>query len=149
MTTPQKDFSAPLRLAVRPSWRLAGLLLALHGAALMLILPLPLPAWGKLLPGGAVLASALITLNVHALLYAKRAVVRLTWEGDGLWRLRTAAGREYTARLLPGSYANAALVILNFALHDSRWRRRSVVLLPDAVDATTLRQLRVRLRMKQ
>lgn len=113
----------------------------------MLILPLPLPAWGKLLLGGMVLASALVTLNVHALLYAKRAIARLAWEADGRWRLHTAAGREFTARLLPGSYANAALVILNFALDDGRWRRRSVVLLPDAVDAATLRRLRVRLRM--
>ena len=62
---------------------------------------------------------------------------------DGRWRLKTGAGAEYWARLTDG-YAHPLLVVLNFRLESGG--RRSVTLVPDAVDGEALRRLRVWLR---
>ncbi|MGB5062377.1 MAG: protein YgfX [Candidatus Competibacter sp.] len=65
---------------------------------------------------------------------------------DGRWRLETGDGARYLARLT-GGYAHPGIVVLNFRL-ESGWRR-SLVLLPDAVDSETLRRLRVWLRTRR
>ncbi len=65
---------------------------------------------------------------------------------DGRWRLETGDGIRHPA-WLTGGYAQPGIVVLNFRL-DSGWRR-SLVLLPDAVDSETLRRLRVWLRTRR
>lgn len=137
----------PLRLELHRSWWLAALLLLMHSGALLIVVLVPLPLWAKGLLGTIVIASATTSLNTHALRRGKHAMVCVIWDGTQQWTLRTAAGEEFTARLLPGSYVAASLVILNFALK-GRWRRRSVVILPDALDANSFRQLRVYLRTR-
>ncbi|MCB1823132.1 MAG: hypothetical protein KDJ54_00475 [Candidatus Competibacteraceae bacterium] len=64
---------------------------------------------------------------------------------DGRWRLETGDGIQHPAKLT-GGYAQPSIVVLNFRLENG-WRR-SVALLPDAVDAETLRRLRVWLRTR-
>lgn len=59
---------------------------------------------------------------------------------DGRWRLEIDDGIQHPAKLT-GGYAQPSIVVLNFRL-EGGWRR-SVVLLPDAVDSETLRRLRV------
>jgi len=131
-------------LEPRCSVWLAGLLLLVHTGALVLIVLVPLPVWIKILLACLVSGSLIFTLNTYALLRGGRAIARAVCEGDGQWSLRTAAGREFDVRLLPGSYVNPGLVILNFSA-GSRWRNYSMVLMPDALDETTLRRLRVHL----
>jgi toxin CptA len=136
---------AALRIERRRSLLLAGILAIVHGGALVLIVQLDVALALRVLLGAAVIASMYVTLNSQALLHADGAVVKLVRRGDGLWTLHTAAGAEHEVRLLPGSYVTAYFVILNFAT-PSRWRRRSVILMPDALDAAQFRRLRVRLR---
>lgn len=65
---------------------------------------------------------------------------------DGVWLLETGDGTLHRAGLT-GGYAHPGIVILNFHLESGG--RRSLVLLPDAADAETLRQLRVWLRTRR
>ena len=133
-----------LRLEPRRSLRLAGLLLLAHVGALVFLVLSPLPAWIKILLVCLVGGSLIFTLNTYALLRGRWAIACAVCEGDGQWSLRTAAGREFDVRLLPGSYVHPGLVILNFSA-DRRWRSYSMILMPDSLDALTLRRLRVRL----
>lgn len=134
----------PLRLEPHRSLWLAGLLLSAHAGAFVLVFFLPLPVWAKLLIACIISISLYTTLNTYALLRGRRAIVSALCDSDNEWALRNAAGHEFCARLLPGSYVNSALVILNFSA-GSRWRCCSMVLMPDSLDAATLRRLRVRL----
>ena len=65
---------------------------------------------------------------------------------DEAWRLETGDGTPHRARLTSG-YAHPGIVILNFRLESGG--RRSLALLPDAVDSETLRRLRVWLRVRR
>lgn len=65
---------------------------------------------------------------------------------DGRWRLETGDGIQHPAKLT-GGYAQPGIVVLNFRL-EGGWRR-SVALLPDAVNSETLRRLRVWLRTRR
>ena len=149
--------SPSLRLEPRRSYRLAALLLVAHGGALALLTLTPVMIGAKWVLGAGLLASLNVTLNTHALLRAKQALVALWWDADGQWTLREVGGREFAARLVPGSYVTASLIILTFdavaedaqgrlAAVFKRWRHRSLVLMPDSLEAAQLRQLRVRLR---
>ncbi len=136
-------FPAPLNLELGRSRVLAALLMLAHSGALALLALLPLAWWVRMLLAGALLCSLWLTLNRHALRRGKRAITRLLWESDESWLLQGADGKERRARLKPGSYVSPRLVILNF---DAGRRPCSVVLLPDAVEAESLRKLRLRLQ---
>lgn len=65
---------------------------------------------------------------------------------DGGWRLEMGDGSLHRAGLT-GGYTHPGIVILNFRLESGG--RRSLALLPDAVDAEALRRLRVWLRTRR
>lgn len=134
----------PLRLELHPSLWLAGLLLFVHGGALVLLAFLPIPRWVTLLLVCAVAASFVATLTFHALLGGRRAVVQLLWNTEGDWTLITVAGKALEARLLPGSYVMPYLTVLKFKV-EGRRLPRFVVLTGDALDVEGFRCLRVRL----
>lgn len=133
-----------IRLEPRRSLWLAGLLLFAHTGALILVVLVPLPVWIKILLGCLICGSLFFTLTTYALLRGRRAIACAVCESDGQWSLRTAAGHEFEVQLLPGSYVNPGLVILNFCAGRRR-RNYSMILMPDSLDEVTLRRLRVRL----
>lgn len=141
------DLTAPLRMELRRSLRLAVLLLLLHGGALLLAMLVPLVWWAKSLLVAAIVASFIETFITYALLRGKRAIRELVSYSDGRWSLRRTTGEEFTARLLPGAYVHPQLIILTFQRDEERWRRSTVVLLRDTLDATSLRRLRMRLNL--
>jgi toxin CptA len=134
-----------LRLRPRPSALLAAVVLLMHGAVLLVIQPLPLAPWGKLLLAGAVILGLAHNLARHVLMLTPAAIVSAVWEADGTWVLTRRDGRELRAELLPSTLAHPRLVVLNFRTGAS-WQRTSLVLFNDALEADTLRRLRVRLR---
>lgn len=117
-----------------------------HGVGLLLLPWLALP-WGLAgCLGLGITVSLYLSLRGHALLSSPRAIVQVSWEGQGVWRLRQRNGIEWIGELLPGYFAEPRLVLLNFVLRP--WRRRaSVVFLPDNIESEALRRLRVRLRI--
>lgn len=158
-------YATPLRLERRVSRHLLAGIGLTHGGAAILV-------W--LLPLDTPLCAAMSLLIVAAGLWAVReqcwggrAVVGLSWEQGGHWRLERRDGRVETARLLPGSYLQPQLAVLRFVVDAAQVRevksagerplpgrmldwvagRRAIVLLPDGVDAESFRRLRVRMRL--
>lgn len=135
----------PLRLERRPSIRLMMILATVHGLALLVLLPLPLAGWLKMLLAAAVVAQGIVSWRGQADLSAPRAVKTLVWRTDNRWELFSPDGIGREARLLPGAYVHPWLVVLRFRDEDDC--RCAVVLPPDGLDPDQHRRLRVRLRL--
>lgn len=141
-----RDLDGALDFRPGRSQQIARFLFALHALAALTVL--------FSVPGRVAIAAllALVALSFfrnyrrHVLFRGPSAPRRVICREDGRWFLQDHQGGMHLARLLPSSYLHPRLVILNFAL-EQRPRRRSVVLCPDSLDAQTLRQLRVRLRV--
>ena len=134
----------PLQLEPRSSRHLALILLFLHGVALSAIAVLSAPAWVHLALSLAVILNFYSTFSVHIMGRGKLAILSMVWNGEGDWNLLTATGESLTARLQDNSYVHPYLVILNFLI--PKHGRRSVILLPDSLDKSTMRKLLTRIR---
>ncbi|TPW18238.1 MAG: hypothetical protein FD130_345, partial [Halothiobacillaceae bacterium] len=121
-------------------------IVGLSAATVALLLLLPLPWWG-LLP------LIVLVLNVAVSCLARELgavwanpITTLIWCSDGQWQLLRPEHEPLPATLLGDSYLHRHLIILNFVL-DRPWRRRTVILWPDSLDAALLHRLRVQLRL--
>jgi toxin CptA len=134
-------------MPLRPSRQLAAALALLHLAALACLVPLALAPWLKAPAVLALLASLVFTLRRSALLAASDSIVALVPKDDGMIRYVLGDGEEIEAEVLPDStvYRFAAVVLLRAP---GARRVRSVLVLPDAMDAEAFRQLRVWLRWR-
>jgi len=135
----------PLRVRPRTSRRLAVFLLTIHFAALAVVFALPLNGYLRTGLAASVLVALAYSVGVHILYLVSSAVREATWGSDGVWTLTLASGEQIEARLLPSTYVTGNLLVLNF--RRARWWSRSLVLLPDSLDATLLRRLRARVRL--
>jgi toxin CptA len=138
-------YVAPLRLECRPSRYLLIALIAVHGLALLVLLPLPVAWWTKLPVALAIAAQWLVFWRRHVVLTAPLAVKRLVWTGEDRWELVNGDGALREARLLPGAYVHPLLVILRFLTEDKR--SCAVVLPRDSLAPDDHRRLRVQLRL--
>ncbi len=131
------------RIEFSPSRYLTLILSVAHGTAAAAPLLL-LPPWA-----GVAIAFLLLFNLRHCLL--RDAWLRLPHSCVGLVLEEEAAlfiqrdGAELPCRILPGSLVGPWLTVLNVLAQGER-RARSVVILPDSLDAESFRQLRVRLR---
>ncbi len=137
-------YAKPLSIEPEPSRLLAGAVVFLHGGALLMIPPLPLPAWLIVVLMFAVAISWVRVFAGPVLMRRGAAIVCVQWRADGVWLLRRRDGGEQEAVLMADSYAHPWLTVLNFT---GEWRC-SVVLLPDSIDPEVFRRLRVRLRLE-
>jgi toxin CptA len=129
----------------RPSAMLTLFVLTTHGAALAVAIAIPLDWYWRSGLVVAVLASLVYEMVAKVLFLAPWAVREATWKSDGAWILTLVSGEQTEARLLPSTFVARGLVVLSF--RSGRWRSRTLVLPPDALDADLLRRLRVRLRL--
>jgi hypothetical protein len=106
---------------------------------------LPLSWWWRSLLLISVLVSLVYQIGLHLLRRLPWAVREASWSSDGEWILTLASGRQLRAVLGRSTYVAPSLVVLN--LRCGRWRRCALILLPDNLDATLLRRLRVQLRL--
>lgn len=138
-------FALPLRLDCRPSRYLLWVMVAVHGAALLALLPLPIDWWLKPPIAVAILVQGIIVWENHINFSSPHAVTRMVWSLDNRWALYTVNGAIHVARLLPTSYVHPWLVILRFVTEDNR---RCAVILPlDGLGADSHRRLRALLRL--
>lgn len=133
-----------LKLSLRPSRRLAVLLVLAHlaaaGAALVVEIPVALKIALTLL----VSASCAASLYGPALLRSDEAIVGLEiGEGTGL-SFQTRRGEWREGTLSGSSFVAPYLVVLNVRAPGRRFARH-VVIMPDSIDAEDFRRLRVRL----
>ncbi len=132
-----------LRVTLRPSPRLAALLLVagLGSAAVLLLLPLPL--WLVLPLAVAVLLAACHHVARDALRLLPASAVLLEVDAGGRLRVTCRNGIAYAAEVAGDSLVGAWLTILNLKADG---QRRTVLLTGDSTEAEDYRRLRVWLR---
>ena len=134
-----------LALEIKPSRLLAIYVLCVYSIACLVIIILPLSPW--LLSAGlcALLLAGKMTYQTRVNLRSRRAVVALNRYVDASWQLGMTDGATLQASLLPDSYLHPELLVLNFRLVNGK--RRSVILVRDSADSTSLRRLRAALAL--
>lgn len=135
-----------MNVRLKPSRRLVLVLAAAHSVAALLLWPLDMPSWLKVLGTLALAASLAYYVLHYAWLRMPGSVVALEVKHDGMG-FRTRDGEWEACRPLPSSYVSSYFTILNLRAGDSRFARH-VVILPDSLDAEDYRLLRVLLRWK-
>lgn len=129
---------------LQPSIYFTIALVVSHGAALAVLVPLALPLWAKTLLALLVLTSLLYHTWHDAWLLALSSNKTLLLDGDMIL-LVARNGNQVTARVLADSLVTPFLTVLN-VLPQGAYLARSVIILPDSLDAESFRQLRVWLR---
>ncbi len=132
-----------LKLELRPSRRLAALVLVLHAAALLgLILPSLAPVGLRLLIGVAVMVSLRRAWR-RARLQGPRAILSLGWSDTAGWWYQRREGGVQAAELLPDSVVVPGLAVLRLRAGPDT----HVVVIPsDGASSEAARRLRVHLR---
>ncbi|MBI5436855.1 MAG: hypothetical protein HY937_07100 [Nitrosomonadales bacterium] len=129
---------------LQPSRYLAAMLITAHGTTFAALFPLALPGWTKAALASLTLLSLMHHLRHDAWLSAPSAGVALTLEGDRVV-LTTCGGEQLTGQMLRDSLVTPFITVLN-VLPQGAHLARSVVILPDSLDAESFRQLRVWLK---
>lgn len=135
---------APIRVELRPSPGFAALLAVAHGAALVLMAWLPLPAGALFAVAPLIIASATLTINRQALRRGTRAVQALEFTDRETLRCRTGDGVWHNGRVLGSSTVGAGLTVLNLRLDSNA--NRHVIITRSGTVADDFRRLRVWLR---
>lgn len=138
----QTDF---IDVPFRASLRLAWLLAAIHAAAIVAIVVLPVSGWFRAVACALVLATAAARIYRRALLKGTRACLGLRLMRDGSCQLRVAGDRVIGGRLCRGWFVSPQLVLVRISCAGERLSR-SIALLSDSADSDDLRRLRVFLR---
>lgn len=128
----------------QPSIYLATALVAMHGAAMAALLSLALPSWVQVAMVFFLLYGLLHHLWRNAGLFAPSSNVSLMMDGDRIV-LTSRNGKQVTGKVMPDSLVTPLLTVLNVLPQDTHWTR-SVVILPDSMDAESFRLLRVCLK---
>ncbi|OAJ70876.1 hypothetical protein A7976_05295 [Methylobacillus sp. MM3] len=135
----------PIRLALRPSRQLAGLLGVAGTAACAAILLLPALPWVKLMLAAVVAATTLYYLGHDALLRMPGSIVALEVTSNGALRCLSRNGLWLDVSVRGDSFVTPWLTVLNLTEPGKRLAKRAI-LLSDSGDADVFRSLRVWLR---
>ncbi|NOZ54249.1 MAG: hypothetical protein GXP08_14155 [Gammaproteobacteria bacterium] len=156
-----QKYASPLYIELKSSVILLSVLMFLHAGAIVCVLFLELPLSAKLIIVIAVVINVTVTACSEGMLSdlslfkpllpvlsGRLSFEKLVWDADDRWKLFKADGECCEARLLAGAFVHRRLTVLNFVVAKMPWyrRRKALVLLPDNVEETTFRHLRVRLR---
>ena len=139
---PEKPNSS-LFMRLGPSRRLALLLGASHLGAIPCVFANDLPLFIQGFVALGVVLAGFRCIALHGTRRSLRAIVLLSWDQGGQWRMLQRDGRLLDARLAQGAYAHPQLLVLPFRCRSGR--RLCVLIAPDMIEADGLRRLRVRL----
>jgi hypothetical protein len=135
----------PLHLDLKPSLRLAGLLLLVHVLALA-VTWVSLAGWAQVLVGSGILLSGSGCL-AEVLHRSSRAVVSLELREDGCASWRDRDGGWHEGRLGSDHFVSAALVVVK--LDQTGRSRKWLVITGDSAPRQGFRRLRVWLRWRR
>ena len=138
-------YAAPLRLEPGPSRAMAGWLLLVHVIPLCLLPALHLSPWLNLLIVSTVLYSLLDGWRRQAHRSHPDAVQTVIWRDAQHCQLTLTSGQQLDVTLAAQAFIQPWLVVLHF--NTPRRRLRYLAVIPDMLDATVFRRLRVRLRI--
>ncbi|MFZ5503007.1 MAG: protein YgfX [Pseudomonadota bacterium] len=133
-----------MKIVIRPSLRLALILLFFHALAV-------LPVWVTPLPGHAALA-LVVLISISALFFTARDVWLLmpnSWCEIALQqraiRITQSNGEQFSAQLADSSFLHPHFIVLRVK-PDGGWRTVSRIIVCDALRGDEFRELRVRLK---
>lgn len=106
-----------------------------------------MPLWLKLIAVTALVINLGFEMWRNALMRDADAVVAIGIAADNALSIQTRRGDWVDCTVRGDTYVASFLVVLNLRRLDNE-RRKSVVILPDAIDAEDFRKLRVWLRWK-
>ncbi|HWU34551.1 MAG TPA: protein YgfX [Methylovorus sp.] len=135
----------PLQVDLRPSRRLAAILMVASGGAVLMLLMVPLPWWVTLLGALLIVVASLRQLQRHAWRSVPQAWMRLQWTVESGWQAWRHDGQAMQITILPDSMVTSVLTVIRFRCAGQRWPQ-ALVLLADSADPESLRRLRVQLR---
>jgi hypothetical protein len=138
-------YAVPLHLEPGSSRLLAAWLMLVHGIPLCLLPALHLSPWLGTLIVAAVLCSLRDGWRRQARRSHPDAVRTITWPEGRQCRLTLVSGQRVNVELASQAFILPWLVILQFNTPQRRYRY--LPLLPDMLDETVFRRLRVRLRI--
>ena len=126
---------------LKPSRYLAAtLVLALSGTLALLWILSP-PWWVILLVTAALLGSAFYYLRHDAFLSMQSSYIKLQLEADQI-TVTARNGQSWTGHVLHDSFITPAITLVNILPQGAHFSR-SVIILPDSLDADSFRELRV------
>jgi toxin CptA len=135
------------RVLVTPSLLIAVAVGAVHLSAAVLLWILPLPVVAQAPITLAIAMSLVYFMARDAVLHAPQSIISIELGEGGKIACQTRSGVWLDCELLGSSYVSPQLTVIN--LRPCGWRRsRSVILVPDNVDARDFRRLRMWLRWK-
>ena len=134
-----------INVPIRASARLALLLTTAHAGAMAAVIVMPVAWWLRAAACSLLVASGTVMIRRNALLKAADSVIGLQLRRDGSCHLQLRNQRAISGELCPGWFASPLMIVVQVACPGQRWRR-SITLLPDAVEAECLRRLRIFLR---
>ncbi len=134
-----------LRIEPGFSGRLGLFVVLSHAAGLIAAALLPVAVPLRLALGLLVVVSLVYGFKAHVLRRGGSALAAVELDSVAGWSLYTSEGVVKNASLHPSSFIRPWLMVLNFSV--GRFRSRTMILSPDAVDGDSLRRLRVQLRI--
>lgn len=145
LCTLSEKYATALRLELGPSRAMAVWLILVHLTPLGLLPALQLPAWLNLLIVFCVLCSLLDGWRRQAHRCHPDAVRTVIWRDAQHCQLTLTSGQQLDVALAAQAFILPWLVVLHF--NTPRRRLRYLAVIPDMLDATVFRRLRVRLRI--
>ncbi|MEO1765659.1 protein YgfX [Thiobacter aerophilum] len=132
-----------LSLVIRPAPRLMLLLALLYASAGLCVVVVPLPRPLQLMLLTMLLLAAAHSIWLHGLGRHRRAIQRLELDAQGQLYVIDGTGQPQRARVSAASFVTPWLTVLDFATERGR---RTLLIMPERVDAEAYRRLRVWLR---
>ena len=136
-----------LTVHLKPSKQLAVMLSLVHCAVALLLWPLPVSSSVKLIVVLLLMISLYVYLRQDALLSFAHSAVSLRFSDKVDCSMETMSGQIIDCTVLGSTFVSTYLTVL-ILQPEHRWFARSVVIMPDAVDAEAFRRLRVLLRWR-
>jgi hypothetical protein len=130
----------PLRLGIRPSRVLTGILVLLYVMGLFALMALNMPGWSKIGLAVAAIWSGLIAVRHHGLGADPASVRELLLKADGTLEGLRADGQRFEAKVVRHSTVLPWLVVMQLE-HLASNRRLAMTLLPDSLSPQEFRQL--------
>ncbi len=137
----------PIRLVLRPSYRLAAILAAAGLGACIVVVVMPMMLSLKIIICVPAALAAIYFIAQHALLSLPWSLIGLDLNSRNELTVTDRRGMQVAVTIMPSTFVAAYLTVLNVKL-DTRFWQRSLVLTPDRVDEDAFRQLRVWLRWR-
>lgn len=119
----------------------------MHALALLAVALTPVGWPLKLALVAAVIASAFASFRHYGFFAAPAVAIVALREHAGAYSVRLAGSAAFVPATLTGFTLLPFVLLLEFKVPPSRWRRRAAVV-SDAMDAQTFQHLRARLRLR-